>query len=164
MPEALLQEKCKNAKSQVFVFWGKKPMKRHISPRPKILRLNKKAPEGTFLRSPLRAIQLRITGLAAILAFGRKNDHPGYPFGRAPWALITGVGPFAEIEVRLGEPYRAASSTRPRKRRAVLGTWPGLENPAPRAGAILPQVMDHFVGVNKMVERVWIPAFAGMSD
>ena len=23
----------------------------------------------------------------------RKNDHPGYSFERAPWALVTGVGP-----------------------------------------------------------------------
>src|SRR5690242_545944 len=29
------------------------------------------------------------------------NDHPSYPFGRAPWALVTGVGPLTEI-VELG--------------------------------------------------------------
>ena len=36
-----------------------------------------------------------------------KNDHPGYPCGKAHWAFVTGVGPFAEIGVGLGEPYRA---------------------------------------------------------
>ena len=35
----------------------------------------------------------------------RKSDHPGYSFERAPWTLVTGVGPLNPV--RLGEPYRA---------------------------------------------------------
>jgi hypothetical protein len=86
-----------------------------------------------------------------------ESDHPGYSFERTPWVLVTGMGPFVEIEVRRGEPYQAASSTRPVKRRAVLGTWPGLESQAPRAGAILAQVADHFADIGKMVLSEAIP-------
>lgn len=27
----------------------------------------------------------------------QKNDHPGYSYERAPWALVTGVGPFQSL-------------------------------------------------------------------
>ena len=93
---------------------AKKVRHRRGFERYKSLFTNKKAPEGTFLRSPLRAIQLRITGLAAILAFGRKNDHPGYPCGKAHWAFVTGVGPFGKKAQAPGSripPIRAVAVT-----------------------------------------------------
>ena len=131
---------------------AKKVRHRRGFERYKSLFTNKKAPEGTFLRSPLRAIQLRITGLAAILAFGRKNDHPGYPCGKAHWAFVTGVGPFAEIGVGLGEPYRADKQHPTRK--APGGSRnprSHLESATPSAKHILPQNADHFAEAGKMV-------------
>ncbi len=59
---------------------------------------NKKALEGTLLRSPLRAIHLQCTGLRRVLASYRNNDHPGYSFERTPWVLVTGMGPFKWLQ------------------------------------------------------------------
>ncbi|MGB9428312.1 MAG: hypothetical protein WCC11_00290 [Gammaproteobacteria bacterium] len=74
---------------------------------------NKKTPEGTFLRSPLRAIHLRVIGLARILAFDGKDDHPGYSFEKAHWAFVTGVGPLKKVQAPGSRirPFRADAVT-----------------------------------------------------
>ncbi len=39
----------------------------------------------------------------------RKNDHPGYSYERAPWALVTGVGPLNRLFWRATQPPACAT-------------------------------------------------------
>ncbi len=94
----------------------------------------------------------RVCSVLKQTASQRENDHPGYPCGKAHWAFVTGVGPFAEIGVGLGEPYRADKQHPTRKAPGGFrNPRSHLESATPSAKHILPQNADHFAEAGKMV-------------